>query len=113
MENFRKKVTSNSYSDLSGFEYFHETQAEDPTLLILYQNLKDNYKSLRKPVDVTPFQEKKLIFKAINSYEIMGCPMLSLDLINKYSETLLQTEEEEEKRYHPKELVFTEITMKL
>jgi len=104
LENFRKKVTSNSYSDLSGFEYFHETQAEDPTLLILYQNLKDNYKSLRKPVDVTPFQEKKLIFKAINSYEIMGCPMLSLDLINKYSETLLQTEEEEEKRYHPKEI---------
>jgi len=104
LESFRNKITSQSYSDLSGFEYFQETKPEDPILLILYQNLKDKYKSLRMPVDVKPFQEKKLIFRAINSYEIMGCPMLSLDLINKYSDTLLQSEEEEEKQYHPKEI---------
>jgi len=103
LESFRNKITSQSYTDLSGFEYFQETNPEDPILLILYENLKDHYKSLRKPVNVTPFQEKKLIFKAINSYEIMGCPMLSLDLINKYSETLLKTEEEE-KRYLPNKI---------
>jgi len=104
LENFRNKITSQSYSDLAGFEYYQETKPEDPILLILYQNLKDNYKSLRKPVNIKPFQEKKLIFKAINTYEIMGCPMLSLDLINKYSDTLLKTEEEEEKQFHPKEI---------
>jgi len=104
LENFRNKITSQSYSDLAGFEYYQETKPEDPILLILYQNLKDNYKSLRNPVNIKPFQEKKLIFKAINTYEIMGCPMLSLDLINKYSDTLLKTEEEEEKQFHPKEI---------
>jgi len=104
LEKFRSKVTSNAYADLDGFEYYQETKPEDPVLLILYQNLKDNYKSLRRPIPVKPSQEKKLIFRAINNYEIMGCPMLSLDLINKYSDTLLKTEEEDEKQYRPREI---------